>query len=418
MIQKTRLRIIGDKLKENQTPNWLAKIQNNSWEPEILISGFSIAFFFILPKYIYNFTAMLIQDFGANAFLSSVQYGMMIVIITSLQVLFMGHLTLRGFWAGLVGLSYVFPNGIKKDSLDKELQNCTFKKPVDLVIAVERICSLIFSFAFIIILFLIKLIVMYAVLIAGFILLYSLKLNSKETTIVQLSLVILATVVFIMFQRQKKKRLVKNPASSLTSNLIYTFTTNVSKKTMVLFLLVFTIITIPLSYSSISKFRFDVQDGLRNSKSGLTYVDENNYLNKRENGLRIQRAAVGSFLVDKDYLELYISSYKSDEILIRDIQENYDKYKTIMPEIEANELNQTGIYKIFIDDEHIFVNDWLLKKDTEHSQKFLTTYIPVDSLSNGIHTLTVRRVRWDRKKKDFELIENWASIPFKIKQQK
>jgi len=32
-----------------------------------------------------------------------------------------------------VGLSYVFPNGIKRELLDKDLKNYDFKKPIDLV---------------------------------------------------------------------------------------------------------------------------------------------------------------------------------------------------------------------------------------------------------------------------------------------
>jgi hypothetical protein len=402
-------------VKDNQTPEWLTKIQYNSWEPEIIISGLSIAFFFILPKYIYNFTAMLIQDYGANAFLSSVQYAIMIFIVTSLQVLFMGHLVLRGFWAGLVGLSYVFPQGIVREHLNNELKDCTFKKPIDLVIEVEKICSLIFSFAFIIILYLIKIITMYAVLLAGFILLYEFKLNSGETQIVQVSLLAVLSTIFIGYLKLKNTKFAKRTANSVTSNLIYTFSTNISKKTFVMILVGFAIITLPLSVKSISKFRFDVQDKLKSPESSMTYVDQNNYLDTRGNGLRVQRAVLDSFLIEKDYVELNISSYRYDEILLRDIHANYDKYKAIMPGIEPDKLNQANLYKVFIDNEPIRVNDWFLNKDSDHSQKFLTAYLPVDSLSAGLHTLKIERVSWRKKEKDFVLLENWISIPFKIK---
>ena len=407
-------------MEETQIPKWLTKIQNNSWEPEIIISGFSIAFFFILPKYIYNFTAMLIQDFGADALLSFVQYTIMIFIITSLKVLFIGHLTLRGLWTGLVGLSYVFPNGVKKELLEKELKNLTFKKPIALVIEIEKICSLIFSFAFMIILYLIKIMMFYFVLIAGNIIFYAFNLNSAAMQFAQLTLIAIVIVIFVIFQTFKKKMFWEHTSNSVSSNLIHTFSTNISKKRMRLILLSFIIITIPLSYSSISKFKFDVQRKLRISKSNLTYVDQNNYLNEKNNGLRIPRAAINSFLIENSLLELYISSYKRDEGLIRDIQANFDKYKIVMPkvpgvpEVDINKLDQTGLYQIFVDDELILVKDWLLKKGVDNSQKFLTAEIPVDNISSGIHTLKINRVRWRKKDKDFVIIKDWASIPFKM----
>jgi hypothetical protein len=147
----------------------------------------------------------------------------------------------------------------------------------------------------------------------------------------------------------------------------------------------------------------------------MTYVDQNNYLDTRGNGLRVQRAVLDSFLIEKDYVELNISSYRYDEILLRDIHANYDKYKAIMPGIEPDKLNQANLYKVFIDNEPIRVNDWFLNKDSDHSQKFLTAYLPVDSLSAGLHTLKIERVSWRKKEKDFVLLENWISIPFKIK---
>lgn len=407
-------------MEETQIPKWLTKIQNNSWEPEIIISGFSIAFFFILPKYIYNFTAMLIQDFGADALLSFVQYTIMIFIITSLKVLFIGHLTLRGLWTGLVGLSYVFPNGVKKELLKKDLKDLTFKKPIDIVIEIEKICSLIFSFAFMIILYLIRIMIFYFVLIAGNIIFYAFNLNSAAMQFAQLTLIAIVIVIFVIFQTFKKKMFWEHTSNSVSSNLIHTFSTNISKKRMRLILLSFIIITIPLSYSSISKFKFDVQRKLRISKSNLTYVDQNNYLNEKNNGLRIPRAAINSFLIENSLLELYISSYKRDEGLIRDIQANFDKYKIVMPkvpgvpEVDINKLDQTGLYQIFVDDELILVKDWLLKKGVDNSQKFLTAEIPVDNISSGIHTLKINRVRWRKKDKDFVIIKDWASIPFKM----
>jgi len=393
-------------LKETKVPNWLSKIQNNSWEPEIIISGFSIAFFFILPKHIYNFTAMLIQDFGADATLTFFQYAIMIFIITSLKVLFIGHLVLRGLWTGFVGLSYVLPNGINNDRLEKNLKDFTFKKPLELVIEIEKICSLIFSFAFMIILYLIRILIFYFFLIIADIVFYLFKFNSLQMMLSQLILIAIATAIFVVFLTIKKKNFYKNISKSVAGNLTQTFSTNISKKRMRLIFLSFIIITVPLSFSSISKFKFDVRKKLKISQSKFTYIDQNNYINERNNGLRIQRAAINSFNIDNDILELNISYYKSDESLIWDIKANVDKYKIVKPDVDINELDQTDIYQIFIDDELIDVKGWFLKKVIENSQKFLTTEIPIDNLSYGYHTLKINRLRWKTKDKDFVIIDD------------
>lgn len=396
-----------------ETPKWLTKIQNNSWEPEIIISGFSIAFFFILPKHIYNFTAMLIQDFGADATLSFFQYAIMTFIITSLKVLFIGHLILRGLWTGLVGLSYVFPKGVKEELLEKDLKNVVFKKPIDLVIEIEKICSLIFSFAFMIILYLIRILMFYFLLIAADMLFYVFKLSSSVMFFGQLALIAVATVVFVIFIKFKKKKFVDYVSKSVTGNLIQTLSTNVSKKKMRLILLSFVIITIPLSYSGISKFKFDVRKSRKENKNTLTYINQNNYLDEKKNELRIPRAALSTFSVENDKLELYISTYKSDENLVRNVKEKFEVYNDLMPGSDINKLDSTGLYQIFIDDELVTIDDWLLIKGVYNSQKFLVAEIPTDSLSNGIHTLKIKRLKWRSSNKKLELVENWANIPFK-----
>ncbi len=62
------------------------------------------------------------------------------------------HLITRGIWIGLVGLSFVLPNGINKDRLkfakefDKEVDRISGIN--DLIIRWEKICSSIFSISF------------------------------------------------------------------------------------------------------------------------------------------------------------------------------------------------------------------------------------------------------------------------------
>ena len=42
-------------MNEKKTPDWLIETQNKSWEPEILISGITLTFLFIISSHIYRY---------------------------------------------------------------------------------------------------------------------------------------------------------------------------------------------------------------------------------------------------------------------------------------------------------------------------------------------------------------------------
>ncbi|MCK5075932.1 MAG: hypothetical protein KAR38_06125, partial [Calditrichia bacterium] len=135
-------------MNKHKTPDWLKEIQNKSWEPEILISGITLTFVFILSTKIYNFCGMLIQDLGVDSNVAGSLYIISIFLSTGLKIILITHLMFRGLWAGMVGLSYVFPKGINKQNLPKSKKNIIYDDPDTFVIKLEKICSMLFSFVF------------------------------------------------------------------------------------------------------------------------------------------------------------------------------------------------------------------------------------------------------------------------------
>ena len=127
-------------MKEMKTPAWLIETQNKSWEPEILISGITLTFLFILTNRIYNFFAMLIQDHGVWTSIGRNSLIISIILLTGFKVIFITHLILRGAWTGLVGLSYVFPKGVNMNNVLKSQKNIEYKRPDTLVIQLEKVC--------------------------------------------------------------------------------------------------------------------------------------------------------------------------------------------------------------------------------------------------------------------------------------
>lgn len=91
---------------------WLKNLQRNSWEPEVIISGLSLAFIFAFPAQVYDFSVKLTQDFGlefTGAYLVLIYLTMTVGVF---KIFFISHLVLRFTWAGILGLSYAFPDGV------------------------------------------------------------------------------------------------------------------------------------------------------------------------------------------------------------------------------------------------------------------------------------------------------------------
>lgn len=138
--------------EQSKVPAWLQNIQHNSWNAEILLSGLILFSLTRAPKALERVFAHMVQAFGLQAggydnALVLVETGLIWLIIG-----FITHLTIRGAWIGLVGLSYIFPEGIRHERLpyqDRFLQLLK-RKPdlVSLTIRIDKIASGVFSLAF------------------------------------------------------------------------------------------------------------------------------------------------------------------------------------------------------------------------------------------------------------------------------
>jgi hypothetical protein len=89
------------------------KLQQESWELELLVSGFSIVLLSQLTKWLH----VLIDNISANLNMNdNLTIGMYIflafVLLASYALIInlIVHLVFRGFWVGIVGLGSVAPN--------------------------------------------------------------------------------------------------------------------------------------------------------------------------------------------------------------------------------------------------------------------------------------------------------------------
>ena len=144
-----------DKEPDNQIQQWLKKLEQESWQLELLVSAFTI---FLLIGAISSYSDFLegvLYEYNISNNLLTLIYVFLLILRLSLQILtifLVVHLLLRGFWIGAIGLRSV------QSKVDFDLLNYSelFTEKVrnkvvsldNLVIRLDEICSLIFSFAF------------------------------------------------------------------------------------------------------------------------------------------------------------------------------------------------------------------------------------------------------------------------------
>ena len=132
--------------QEHKIPAWLQKIQDNSSELELLISGGAIYGLTqasnAAQKYFTEvvFITSKSRDFG-------VIYIFFQVLLSILIIGFISHLIIRAYWLSLVCLNYVFPEGInyerikwkKPYSINKNERNDLYNE----IVKADKICGLI-----------------------------------------------------------------------------------------------------------------------------------------------------------------------------------------------------------------------------------------------------------------------------------
>ena len=138
--------------KSNSFKKLLDRLQEDSWQLELLISGFAIfGLFYTLEPITHK---MLVAQFDNNHFFVFI----LVVIHFSLQILIfnlMLHVLLRGLWIGSLGLRYVFGE-IDFDELNYGEQFTKYLKrkvgSFDAYInKLENICSIIFAISFLLV---------------------------------------------------------------------------------------------------------------------------------------------------------------------------------------------------------------------------------------------------------------------------
>lgn len=161
------------KVETGHSRSWLQRVAEQSWEPELLISGLAIFATIQIPEYVMDSYQYYRYNLQLDTGIIDELMPMLVVgvILTALKVLnfaFIFHFIVRAFWVGLMGLRSVFSEGIQYEKLEySEFYKSEMKSRLgtqdSFLLATDRLASVIFSIAFLFVLFMFGVGVLYSV---------------------------------------------------------------------------------------------------------------------------------------------------------------------------------------------------------------------------------------------------------------
>ena len=417
--------------QDEKSPKWLRRIQQNSWEPEILLSGIVVFGLLQLPQYIDQWAVFFRSEvFGNN--LTGLFSGLKLAVYLLASGLII-HLFLRGVWIGFVGLSYAFPEGIKQDKFKFQPRFQESLKTIPSLTAqidkLEKICSSIFSICFFLMMCIIGVMTGVLVFIAfiylldaitlGYFIKYYFKLFNTNLDYFISILVAVIALDFVFTGLFRKNRIIAKiyyplhwivgwvSLSRFYRPIYYTYASNVNRWVFSIVLMFFYILSIFLQNAL----------NLRQDQNILSKIDFysfeseqhffGGYYQDRNEDWSSARAVIPSPVLKDKYLELIIKhqvAYESDIY----------QYCAVNPD-SLDMLDDTAqdsiklrcislFYEVYIDGQRYENPDWMYYYYQKDKSKGFISFLNTEGLAPGKHLLEV--------KTHYRLGDFFARIPF------
>ncbi|QCK16541.1 hypothetical protein [Mangrovivirga cuniculi] len=398
------------KEEEFKVPAWLKRIQEASWEPEILISGIVLFGLFKIYPLIgdlnyfleMNSSKMFSNGTVNEVFTSILKFANIILIIG-----FLSHILLRSVWAAFVGLSYVYKSGIKYQKLnypDKYLR--LVEKSGDYrrqIIALEKVCSVIFAFSFLVFMWLVGLSVFFLIIASGIGIFQTIFPGNYDYSVLNYTLITFFIIVFIDFislgglrkipYTNKVYYPIHLVASWLTlsflyRNIYYGLITNHKKWVISLILIIFSLAAF-FSVQSLNSKGFVLGRAIALVPTDEKYrLDENQYRSEVDDGVYSKYMHIGDYVVEEDYLELFIvhtSRYEQNWIFPAC---DYEKFKE-NPDINPDSLKMNCLEKFYgvALDGKLLEDDFVYQRRSQTGQDGLLSIVDISHLKKGKHKL-------------------------------
>jgi hypothetical protein len=403
---------------EKEKRHWLKRLQSDSWEPEILISGIVIYGLFKIFPFVDELKVFLqnyVSEFFSQGSIFDFLIALLKVSISWLIIGFITHLFLRSFWVAYIGLSYVYNNEIKYKSLRyKEIFLKDKWKEKSISASIERlesVCSTIFSVS--ILFFMNVLGLVFLILIVGFGVYIWLKLFPEKSDF-DIFNIFLFTILGIYLLDYLTSGLLKRipyfnkvyyPIYKIISffalapayrKIYYTFITNHKKWKVFLFLIVFIFITY---YSTLIVYsgRFNAL-ALNPDQYAENMIRPEFFLDEADGNLSNQ-FWLPSSTVNNQTLEVFVvHSLEHEEKHIKPLCDYADKIKSENADKNNIKLECLDEFFLLTIDGKPISSDFLYTKSAKTTQNGLKYFIPIDTLQRGNHSISLYYNLYNKKK--------------------
>lgn len=429
---------------------WLENLQRESWNLELIISGFSIFLLFQANESLQDLIGHIQLHFDLGNVGSALAVSVIGTLIIGTGALILNliiHITLRGIWIGTIGLRSVqqkidYQRLNYSDFFTKKLQQRLTNLDT-LITRLDTLCSVIFAFTFLVFFMFFSFAIFFAWSVSFQQIGMWLGLAEGSTKIVLIILVVLFNLAGILYFIDtftagflKKFHWTSKlyfpiyqvftliTLSFIYRTIYYTFLSRYHKSHfgLFLFLYIFIIFNIPF-------FRFNQNIFFPDNTDTEVYYYRNHYDNLRKADEPILWASIPTDRVQQQYVSLFINYQVSNNDAIRRLCIDYEpsKKKSLISGIrfengiqisepkvdEANPvallncLSQT--YQIYLNDSLLIQPQFFYFRHPNQDEHGIRTMIDTKDLSAGQHQIIIKQ--WELEQ-DSLVIQNYATLSF------
>jgi hypothetical protein len=355
-------------IEDVKAPKWLKRIQENSWEGEILISGGAIFTLLQLSDFLVYIKTMLSENLPLFGLDEVIIFSMVMLKWVTLSFAF--HLILRGYWVALLCVNSAFPAGINTKDLKlswKYRDELSQDVLADRLVRLDKICGLVFYSAFAFVMFIAGVVTTSAFFAFG----ASRIPGASWVLLILLIIFYVDLLTFGLLRRNVRMGKIYYPVYLFFNWITLTFLyrkalqiifTNIRRMPAIIYLIVSIVVSLSLSYLSLYK-PLNLNDPF----------NDRLYLDKIDEAENIRWYAIESEISDHDYLKIFIN-YRA----------SYDEGISV-----ANADAFEKIVTVKIDDGRLSNLSWTSYRRPHANQYGIVSMLPVSELAKGKHLVSV-----------------------------
>lgn len=428
----------------DKTPKWLRRLEKESWQAELIISGLALYGALYLPEFVYWLSDTLIDFFPVNYYLAGYTISFFYLFgVSILTTFFIIHFILRAYWIGLIGLNSVYPNSYNIEDgfyspIYSRLYAAKLPKIRETIKAVDKQCSSMFSGAFVFML-------MYGMMSVTFSIILGIYMLTKEYVPFPVWIVLgvifaIITIVMSVFGMMGKSEKYRHNEKLQTNffrlsyvygnftspfvfkplnQIVFTFSSNAKKASSNLkIVLPFMLVSMFLTMYHIDNSNIGIMI-VKGTGENINISDKtiysNNYLDQYEAEQNIFVPVIESDVIEDPFIKLFIPILKNESYIQEEICGEYEKDDTLdkdeadIKKIEFN-LNCCKQYiNIYLNGVQ-FDADLMRHRNPQGDRKGVLCYIPSNIFTLGKNNIRVEKIKnTDQELYDSYLINFWYS---------